>query len=114
MKYDPRYVSFGRAVAVRRENLGWTQADLASRVGMSRASIANIERGRQGVLLLHVYDLAEALGFAQVGDLLPPAPKVVVDDHALPLSDDSVSSRGKLQINGLINSAVAAATKASA
>lgn len=113
MNYDPRYVSFGRAVAIRRENLGWTQAALASRVGLSRASIANIERGRQGVLLLHVYDLAEALGFAKVGDLLPAAPKTSPAPLSAPLSDDSVSSRGKLQINDMIASAVATAKAAS-
>lgn len=113
MKYDPRYVRFGRAVAVRRENLGWTQAELASRVGLSRASIANIERGRQGVLLLHVYDLAEALGLAKVGDLLPAAPKKSPAPASAPLSDASVSSRGKLEINDMIANAVATAKAAS-
>jgi len=51
MNPDPRYQQFGEAMALRRQELDMTQADLAVRVGLSRASIANIERGRQSVLL---------------------------------------------------------------
>lgn len=40
-------------------------------VGLSRASIANIERGSQKVLLHDVYRLAEVLGFRDVRELLP-------------------------------------------
>ncbi len=97
---DPLYRAFGEAVAIRRERLKMTQADLAARVEMSRASIANIERGRQSVLLHHACNLAEALGFASVADLL--------EDQSLTLSDD-VSARAKAQISGLIASALASA-----
>lgn len=85
-----------------------TQADLAARVEMSRASIANIERGRQSVLLHHACNLAEALGFASVADLLPPSAKPSLEDQSLTLSDD-VSARAKAQISGLIASALASA-----
>lgn len=55
------YASFGAAVRVAREAVEMTQADLADRIGLSRPGIANIESGRQGVLLHHGLDIAAAL-----------------------------------------------------
>lgn len=49
-----------------------TQAALAQRVGISRASLANIETGRQSVLVHQLYALAAALDLAP-GDFLLPA-----------------------------------------
>ncbi len=68
---DLLYRSFGRRVAARRSALTLTQAQLAGRVGMSRASIANIERGQQNLSLHQVYRLTQALGLSDVNDLLP-------------------------------------------
>lgn len=39
-------------------------------------SVANIENGRQNVLLRHVYVLASALELDKVSDLLPTQPKI--------------------------------------
>jgi transcriptional regulator with XRE-family HTH domain len=49
-----------------------TQEALAQRVGVSRASLANIETGRQSVLVHQLYALAAALDLAPA-DFLPPA-----------------------------------------
>lgn len=104
------YRAFGNAVSTRRKALGLTQAQLASKVKMSRASIANIESGRQNVLLHHVYTLAAALEFAKVGELLPPPPqqksggeelKMTVSNQALSLSEQE-----EAQIADLITSAL--------
>ena len=105
MKIDPRYEQFGAAIAVRRDQLKMTQAGLAARVGLSRASIANIERGRQSVLLHHACDLAGALGL-QVTDLLPRAVSTSLEDQVIALSD-SVSPAARAQISNLIANAVA-------
>jgi transcriptional regulator with XRE-family HTH domain len=48
-----------------------TQEKLAQRVGISRASLANIEVGRQSVLVHQLYALAEALKL-NPSDFLPP------------------------------------------
>ena len=102
------YSAFGRSVATRRKELELTQAELASRVGMSRASVANIECGRQNVLLHHVYNLARALEFSQVSELLPSLPKQEAqEDFDMILSDKTVTKRGKAQISDLILSALA-------
>lgn len=66
------YRSFGRRVAGRRGALTLTQAQLAARIGVSRASVANIERGQQNLSLHQVYRLTQALGLNDVTDLLPP------------------------------------------
>lgn len=47
-----------------------TQADLSACIGLSRASVANIEGGRQAVLLHQFLALAEALTLPPM-DLLP-------------------------------------------
>lgn len=65
------YRALGRAVAARRRTLKLTQAELAERVGTSRASIANIEAGRQKVMLHQVYALVQALELRSVTDLAP-------------------------------------------
>ncbi|WP_083206171.1 helix-turn-helix domain-containing protein [Stappia indica] len=108
MSDETIYAAFGRIVAARRRKLELTQAELAARVGMSRASIANIESGRQNVLLHHVYSLASALEFSKVADLLPtPQKSEPQEDLAVILSDDTVTAREKAQITDLIASALA-------
>lgn len=84
-----------------------SQADLAARVGLSRASIANIEAGRQNVLLHHACNIATALRLSSVADLVPSTGKLTIEDQAYAVSDD-VSARAKAQINGLIANALAA------
>ena len=46
--------------------------ELAQKTGLSRASIANIERGQQNVGLHHLYSIANALEITEISDLLPP------------------------------------------
>ena len=59
---DFRYEAFGRLVAMHRKRIhGLTQAKLGNAVGLSRTSITNIEKGRQHVLLHHLFALARAL-----------------------------------------------------
>lgn len=56
------YEEFGRRVRSAREAAGLSQEELASRVGLSRGSIANIERGAQRVVLHLAIELAAAVG----------------------------------------------------
>lgn len=49
-----------------------TQAELSARIGLSRASVANIESGRQAVLLHQFLALASALSTPPL-NLLPTA-----------------------------------------
>lgn len=71
MDENELYRALGSNISTRRRALGLTQATLADDVGMSRASLANIERGNQKVLLHHVYRIADALALPDLRQLLP-------------------------------------------
>lgn len=58
---DDFYESLGAAIKVRRTALGMNQAELGKRLGLSRTSITNIERGRQRLLIDQFCRVAEVL-----------------------------------------------------
>ncbi|WDJ94225.1 helix-turn-helix domain-containing protein [Xanthomonas campestris] len=69
------YEPLGRAIAQRRSRVALTQLELASMIGVSRASIANTERGRQTVSVHNLYAIAQALQVDSLAELLPPLPQ---------------------------------------
>jgi len=71
MKIEPIYERIGVLIKERRNNLPITQERLAEKLGLSRASLANIETGRQRVLVHQLYAIANALQLKPT-DLLPP------------------------------------------
>lgn len=56
------YEQFGRRLRRERDGAELSQAEVASRVGLTRTSIANIESGKQRVALHRFVDLAAAIG----------------------------------------------------
>lgn len=64
------YAEFGRRLRAARDERGLTQQAVAKSTKLSRASLANIERGRQRILLNTLVDLAMAVGVSPQG-LLP-------------------------------------------
>ena len=69
---DAFYASLGRCIQVLRNARGLTQEQLGSRIvpRVTRASIANIEAGKQGVLAHTLVQLARVLATTPQ-DLLP-------------------------------------------
>lgn len=61
---------FGQKLARARKSRSITQRELASLVGVSRVTVANIEGAKQNVQLAQVYSMARALNIAP-SDLLP-------------------------------------------
>jgi len=66
------YASLGRRLCDLRRKEGLTQQQLGARLepAVTRASIANIEAGKQGVLVHTLVQLAKALN-TEVADLIP-------------------------------------------
>jgi len=64
------YEELGQLVRLHRERLQMSQEALSKTIKLSRASIANIETGRQRIPLHHLYQLAQALK-VEVETLLP-------------------------------------------
>lgn len=56
------YMALGMEIEETRKAQGLSQEELGDRVGLSRASISNIEGGRQQIYVHHLHDIARALG----------------------------------------------------
>ncbi len=53
---------FGQRVRKLRQERGWTQEDMADRLGLDRAYISHLERGTKNVCLPTMQVLAQGLG----------------------------------------------------
>lgn len=71
---DPIYAAVGTLIRLRRDSIGMTQSTLAARAGVSRTSIANIERGGQAMLVHQLLNIARALKVQPVSLLPKDAP----------------------------------------
>ena len=103
------YRVLGQLIAVRRKGHGLTQNELADKVHMSRASIANIERGRQKVLVHQLYRFAEALKVPEVGDLLPLTVvpnRQNADFLGVTFSNENISETNKALMSDLVSKAL--------
>ena len=108
MRESDIYKSLGVLVRQHRKRLGINQGGLAAQIGLSRASIANIETGRQRIPLHHLYQLAQALKIDVYALLPKPVSKSATSvdrkvDSTMGLSDqqrtDIKSIVGSLGIN---------------
>src|SRR4051812_7338892 len=62
--------AFGERVRAARVELGYTQEDLAHKVGVHRTYAGTVERGEQNISLTNICEFALALG-VQPADLMP-------------------------------------------
>ena len=85
----PTYKAIGAVIKSRRKTLGMKQETLAGLLSISRGSLANVETGRQSILVHQLYKFAEALQLTPF-DLLPPAliDQLRTEPTKLPLPDD--------------------------
>ncbi|WP_435738194.1 helix-turn-helix transcriptional regulator [Cellulosimicrobium sp. PMB13] len=58
-------------LAARRAALGWSQAELAARLGVSRQTVISIERGRFDPSLPLAFRIAEVFG-CRIEDVFRP------------------------------------------
>jgi transcriptional regulator with XRE-family HTH domain len=99
---DAFYASLGRRIQDRRKARGLTQEQLGSRItpAVTRASIANIEAGKQGVLTHTLVQLASVLSTTpeellpkEMSDEDPALRNRVQDELARKLSVPAEASR---------------------
>ena len=72
MRDEEIYAALGQSIAARRKKVPLTQKKLADMVRVSRATIANVERGKQAVSVHNLYAIADALNVEEISELLPP------------------------------------------
>lgn len=108
MDIDALYRHIGVTIKQKRKQLQLTQEQLAKRMTVSRASLANIETGRQNVLIHHLYSFAENLDL-RIEDLLPPVSNsgLISSQSDFPLPKD-LNRVQREQITRLLDSAPAA------
>lgn len=78
MLQNPQIGRFVRECVKRRDYLGWTQADVATRTGVSRSCIANFEAEIGNVSLATAARLARCLGINLHMALWSQEPEVLV------------------------------------
>lgn len=69
------YALIGKQIRQYREKKDLTQEKLASDIGVSRASIANYESGKQAIYISDLYKIANSLE-VEVADLLPKTTEI--------------------------------------
>lgn len=69
-EHEVLYTQVGQRVREARDAAGITQGQLGQRIGLTRASVTNIETARQNVQLHTLYAIAGALE-VPIGALLP-------------------------------------------
>lgn len=62
---EPMYQNIGKVISERRRKLHMTQVDLAATVKISRPSLANIEAGRQRIMLHDIFKFEEVLDLSK-------------------------------------------------
>lgn len=111
------YRLLGRNIAAHRAARKLTQAQVAEQLGLTRASLANIETGRQRAMLHHIYEIADALELESILDLIPSrrpkswqsarrAKQSTGGQAAMKFTDDTLTAVEKAQVESLISQAL--------
>lgn len=74
-------------LAAIREGEGWSQTDMAERLGISRANLCDIEKGRKSVAPARAAEFARALGYSEK-QFVRLSLQEIVDDAGLRLHVD--------------------------
>jgi transcriptional regulator with XRE-family HTH domain len=55
-------VRLGNRIRTLRKQRGWTQVEMAEKVGIDRSFLADVERGKRNVSILTLFHISEGLG----------------------------------------------------
>lgn len=101
------YKNLGARIRDLRKSLPQTQDQFAKQAGISRASLANIEAGRQQVLVHHLFTFAHILQLDSPAHLLPvenARPRKASSADSLPLSSKGLTKTQRREILSLVDS----------
>jgi len=84
---DEFYAELGSNIRRRRDAIAMTQSTLATKAGLKRTSIANIERGAQAILVHQLLNIAKALKVSPTS-LIPKEIEQPQEHQAVEFSDD--------------------------
>jgi DNA-binding XRE family transcriptional regulator len=93
------YEAFGAQVRERRAAMQLTQLELATRIKLTRGSVANIEAGRQSVLLHQFLDIAAALR-VEPAQLLPAREEVPMNREKLDMPESVLDAVRSIKLQG--------------
>lgn len=102
MVTEPIYGKLGKAIARLRARSGMTQQNLADAVGISRASVANIERGEQRVYLDQVLAFGDAFNISSIDELLEGANLENQSGNPVNLSGDKLKRPQQRQVKNVL------------
>lgn len=102
MGTEPIYGTLGKAIARLRARCGMTQQNLADAVGVSRASVANIERGEQRVYLDQALAFVDAFSLSSIDELLAAASVERDRRISVNLSGDRLKRPQRRQVKDVI------------
>lgn len=88
---DAFYEILGARVKQNRKQASLSQAELAERIGLTRASVANLEAGRQRPSTHQAAMIADILN-VPIERLLPPAPSAI---DPIRNADDELRERAR-------------------
>ena len=107
MESQDLYTEVGNNIRRHRRAIPRTQQEVAARVGLSRASLANIESGHQWVRLHHLYAIADALNLDSPTVLMPPLkappPPPTQQLAELPLPREGLTDNQRLEVLRLLS-----------
>jgi transcriptional regulator with XRE-family HTH domain len=101
------YRRLGRLVAKRRDELDLTQGEVAEKIGLSRASLANLENGRQRIMVHQLFALVNALKLESILDLVPATWEPAEPLPEIKVAGASLTPEQQSGVERLIASAVA-------
>ena len=108
---DPKdiYRELGRSIRHHRTAARLTQAHVAAIARMSRASVANIEAGRQQVLVHHLDAIADALNLDSPAQLMPEPSIFRIGQDELsevPLPEEGLTDQQRQEVLHLMSGVV--------
>lgn len=101
------YRRLGRVVADRRAEKGLTQGQVGAQLGLTRASVANIENGRQRIMVHQLFVLANILKCKSILELVPETWAFETAGAKLKeLSGQKLSPKEEASVQGLLATAL--------